>query len=525
MAVAPTCDETEVRPVSDHLKLATPPAAACFDYRKPIEEARKVSDLSPTAERRIKIGVLLGAILCFTVAIASGKFHLDYRLLPDSKLASVFWWTALVYGSICYCAMVWRIVLWRRYKPMEGIADADLPYISVIIPAYNEGPLVRQSILSTAANNYPPEKMEIIAIDDGSTDDTWQHILSAAEEVDPRIRVSTYKQPKNMGKREGLYLGFKKGRGEVFVTTDSDSILHPDALRNGVIPIVRNRTIANVAGCVEVLNTRQSVITRFLKCSFNLSFKFVRAYQSEFLGVFCTPGALSFFRADVVRNVMDEWVTQKFLGQPCTIGEDRALTNLILREGWMTSYQGNSTVYSEMPATYEGLCKMLLRWGRSNVRETIVMLPWMFKNFRNQYLRTFQFNMTLTIISLFLPPFMIFNSWLMLLTNSGYAMHQLGIVMIYAATSAIIYYYNEKDSEWIWLFVYEFFWTICLSWIIPWSVLTMKNTSWMTRGAGLHQGAAISKKPGAVKVPKLVESLSSGESPVMQPALASPSRS
>ena len=343
MSCAPVCHEAEIRPLKKSFAVERS-VAPKFDYRKALDDASGKSVLSPTAEKRIKIAVVISATIALIVAIGSGKFHLDYRLLPDSHIATVFWWTALIYGGLTYAVMVWRIILWRRYRPMEGITDAELPNISVIIPAYNEGPLVRQSILSAATNNYPPEKMELIAIDDGSSDDTWLHIRAAASEVDPRISIRTIKQPKNLGKREALYAGFKIGRGEIFVTTDSDSVLHPEALRNGVIPLVREKNVANVAGCVEVLNPRQSTITRFLKCSFNLSFKFVRAYQSEFRGVFCTPGALSFFRANVIRNVMDEWVAQTFLGQPCTIGEDRALTNIILRDGWMTAYQGNSTV-------------------------------------------------------------------------------------------------------------------------------------------------------------------------------------
>jgi hyaluronan synthase len=466
--------------------------------------------------------IVVGAAVALATAILSGNLHLEFSLLPDSRLATLFWWTALLYGSITYAALVWRVILWRRYRPMAPVADQSLPTLSVVIPAYNEGALVRQSILSTAASHYPAEKLEIIAIDDGSTDDTWLHIRAAAGEVDPAIRIVTHKQPRNLGKREALNHGFSVGSGDVFVSMDSDSVLHPDALRNGVAPLVRDPSIGCVAGCVEVLNPRQSWITRFLRCTFSLSFKFVRAYQSEFRGVFCTPGALSFYRANIIRKVKDEWVRQTFLGQPCTIGEDRALTNLILREGWMTTYQGNALVYSEMPHTYVGLCKMLLRWGRSNVRETVVMAPWLLTNFRTKYLRRFQFNMLLTIVTLFLPPVLILNSWLLLLTQSGYLLHQLGLVMIYAATTSIIYYMNEKDNEWVWLFAYEFFWTSCLSWIIPWSVITVKNTKWLTRGASLRQGAVVdSPSPRSFSLPSL---LAPGDAPILHPAVASPSR-
>jgi hyaluronan synthase len=461
------------------------------DRRAPFVDPRSAApaSMSRRTERFVKAGILLAAAAAFALALATGKLQLRYSLLPDSRLDDLFWLTALLYGGFMYGVMVWRVVLWRRYRPMESVSDAELPSVCVIIPAFNEGPLVQQSILSVAASRYPKDRLEIIAIDDGSADDTWLHIRAAAARVDPRIRMTTLRQPTNQGKREALYLGFQKGTADVFVTIDSDSILHPEALRNGVTPLVREPALGCVAGCVEVLNPRQSLITRFLRTTFSLSFKFVRAYQSEFRGVFCTPGALSVYRADVVRKVADEWVRQKFLGLPCTTGEDRAMTNLILREGRLSCYQQNAVVYSKMPHTYTGMVKMLLRWGRSNIRETIFLFRFLFTRFRTRYLQTFRFNMLLTALTLVLPPFMILNSYLLLLTSSGYLVHQLGMLVLYAVTMSVIYYANERDSDWTWLFVYEFLWPVAFAWIIPWASLTLRNTGWLTRGVPAGRAA------------------------------------
>jgi hyaluronan synthase len=492
------------------------PVGLPYDYTIAVRKAAGQSSLTHRGERTIKIITVAIVLACFLAAFASGKMHFYYSLFSHSKVASLFWWTALLFGGVTYAALVWRVLLWRRYRPMPAPRDEELPNLTVIIPAFNEGPLVRQSILSVAANDYPADKLEIIAVDDGSTDDTWHHIQAAASRVSRDIRLTTLQQTRNKGKREALYLGFKRGTGDIFVTLDSDSILSRDALRNGVAPLVREKKIGNVAGCVEVLNPRESWVTRFLKCTFSLSFKFVRAYQSEFRGVFCTPGALSFFRADAVRKVADEWLRQQFLGVQCTIGEDRAMTNLMLRDGWLTAYQGNAKVYSKMPTTYGGMCKMLLRWGRSNIRETVVLLRFLFTRFRSNYLRSFQFNMLLTIVSLFLPPLFILNGYVLMLTNFDYAMHAMGLVMINGAFMSLIYYMNEKDSDWVWLFAYEYFWTAALSWIIPWAAMTVRNAGWLTRG----NAKPVVPRPVTVSTPVLT----SGESPVLRPALASPSR-
>lgn len=433
-------------------------------------------------ERYVKIAIVLLAGTALGVILASGRTWADFGEMAAKPLSRSFWISMLSYGGLMYLAFGWRVLLWLRYRPMEPVADAALPSVSVVIPAYNEGPLVRQSILSTAASRYPADRLEIIAVDDGSDDDTWSQILLAAREAGDRVRIRTVRQPHNRGKRAALHRAFGLARGDVFITVDSDSVLEPDSVRNVVSPLVRDSSIGCVAGCVRVLNVRQSVLTRFLKCTFSLSFRFVRAYQNEFRGVFCTPGALSAYRAEVVKRIADEWLGQRFLGRSCITGEDRAMTNLFLRDGWLTAYQGNAVVWARMPHTYKGLTGMFLRWARSNIRETVFLFRFLFSRFRSRYRHAFRLNMILATLSLVLPPVMIAGSLLLLLTQEGYLLRHLAVVILYAVTVAAIYYRNERDSDWVWLFLYQFFWVACLSWIIPYAAATLRNTGWLTRG-------------------------------------------
>lgn len=430
----------------------------------------------------VKTSIIVGTVLLLDAAVRSGVlfhsfFHWTYTFLDQA-----FFVTAIGYGLICYAALVWRVTLWLRYQPMPSVSDMELPWVAVIIPAFNEGALIRKSITAAGNSRYPEGKLQLIVVDDGSTDDTWTHIVSAVEVLGPDANVLVIKQPQNMGKRQALYAGFRHARSEVIVTIDSDSILEPDALRNVVSALVREPRIGAVAGCVEVLNPSDSIITRFLRCTFSLSFKFVRAYQSEFRGVFCTPGALSAYRAGVVQKVADEWVKQTFLGRVCTTGEDRAMTNLILREGWLTAYQGNAVVRSKMPSNYVGMARMFLRWARSNIRETIILNRFMFKPFRREFVTSFRINMLLVLSTLIVPYLLIVNSWALIFTNLDYTMRHASMVVIYGLTMAAIYYRNERDSDWIWILAYEFFWIVSLSWVMPYAALSLRNTGWLTRG-------------------------------------------
>ena len=103
--------------------------------------------------------------------------------------------------------------VWLRYRPFASAKTNDAPMLTVIIPAYNEGPMVATSIASVAAANYPRDRLEIIAIDDGSKDDTWQHIERAARRF-PDL-VTPIRLPENRGKRGALAEGFRRARGEI----------------------------------------------------------------------------------------------------------------------------------------------------------------------------------------------------------------------------------------------------------------------------------------------------------------------
>ena len=101
---------------------------------------------------------------------------------------------------------------------------------------------------------------------------------------------------------------------------------------------------------------------------------YLRASQSRYRAVVCTPGSLSAYRRTALMPILTAWRRQTFLGAPCHHSEDRALTNFILRGGHYTYYQRTALVYTMVPETYKGVCRMYLRWERGNVRESLVQL-------------------------------------------------------------------------------------------------------------------------------------------------------
>lgn len=184
--------------------------------------------------------------------------------------------------------------------------------------------------------------MEIWVIDDGSKDDTWYWIQRSKNDFGETITV--VKQSENRGKRQALYKGFTVGNGEEFVTIDSDSIIETDTLHNLVSPFVNDPKRGGVAGNVKVLNKKRGIIPKMLSVRFVFSFEFIRSAQSSLGLVLCTPVALSAYRKGIVPHVFVRWINQRFVEKTATIGEDIAMTNMILKEGYNVVFQKNENV-------------------------------------------------------------------------------------------------------------------------------------------------------------------------------------
>ena len=275
----------------------------------------------------------------------------DYDQFNQDRLSTTFGMIFMVIatGLFAFKAgfFVYTLNRYFRYKAIESVSNEELPTCTVIVPAYNEGKQVYATLMSLANSDYPVEKLQLLSIDDGSKDDTWYWMQEAKRVLGDRVVI--YQQPKNMGKRHALYRGFNEGTGEVFVTVDSDSIVKKDTLRNLVSPFVTNEKCGAVAGNIRVLNNEKALIPKMLDVSFVLSFEFVRSAESSLNSVLCTPGALAAYRRSAVFACLDAWINQTFMGQPSDIGEDRAMTNMILKQGYHVLFQRNAYAYTNVP--------------------------------------------------------------------------------------------------------------------------------------------------------------------------------
>ncbi|MCF8041906.1 MAG: glycosyltransferase [Desulfarculaceae bacterium] len=432
-----------------------------------------------------KTGTLL--TLLALAALGLGAWYFGDEFLDELELLNYQLedspWLSLARLSLLVAifAMVWRIYLAVAYRDMAACPDEELPEVTVVVPSYNEGAQVLATLRSLAASDYPPQKLHLVAVDDGSRDDTWEWMSKAGQELGDRMEL--VRLASNRGKRHALYQGFARARGSVLVTVDSDSEVLPATLRHLVTPLVRDPRCGAVAGNVRVLNRGQGIIPRMMEVSFVFSFDFIRAAQSRINTVMTTPGALAAYREEAVRPHLDAWLNQHFCGRPANIGEDRALTNLVLKSGHHVLFARQAVVLTEVPLHYKGLCRMFLRWARSNVRETLVMTSFIFRRFRQTPALGARVNL---LIHLFR---MTAGEWLklgalgvILLSPQVMAVNLLLGAFIGGILPALVYVLRHRNSNFLWAFPYTLFWMVALSWISLWALLTPHKNGWLTRG-------------------------------------------
>ncbi|MCV9927903.1 glycosyltransferase family 2 protein [Flavobacterium sp. LS1R49] len=424
------------------------------------------------------IAMIAGAFLVYKLQSDFDQFHIE-------RINSTWGFPFLVLTAILFVfqtgVFLYNLFLYLRYKPIPSVTDDLLPTCTVIVPAYNEGKLVWDTLLSLADSDYPEQKLQILAIDDGSKDDTWYWMQQAKIKLGDRLSI--YQQPVNKGKRHALYRGFELATGEIFVTVDSDSIVKPDTLRNLVSPFVVDEKCGAVAGNVHVLNNKKAILPKMLNVSFVMSFEFMRSAESMLGSVLCTPGAAAAYRNTAVFECLSEWINQTFMGEPSDIGEDRAMTNMILKQGYHVLFQRNAYVLTNVPEEYTGLYKMFIRWGRSNVRENIMMAKYVFKDFRNESkfgARLLFVNQSLKIVMAF--PFLIFMLFFIVIHPLLFLGSTLLSILIVSSFPVLFYAKRYSLADAFWAYSYSIFYTFSLFWITPYAIITANKSGWLTRG-------------------------------------------
>ena len=245
--------------------------------------------------------------------------------------------------------------------------------LSVIIPFYNEDPVLLDRTLHHLL--LADGNKQVIVVDDGSTTTDCAEMVRRKY---PGVVFVRYEQ--NRGKRHAQQEASKYLDGAFVITLDSDAVVEYDALTKLVTPLLNDERLGATTGNVKVLDYDENFLTRMIAARYWNAFSLERKALSSYGIVTCCSGVLSAYRRTLWDEKLPAYTSQTFLGVPCTYGDDRHLTNLLLRDGWRITLANDAVVHTAVPTTYRQFFRQQLRWKKSFLRESYISLTFAFRH-------------------------------------------------------------------------------------------------------------------------------------------------
>ena len=283
---------------------------------------------------------------------------------------------ATLHGSAPTAFMAFFVYVWvvwlskalfaRRYRPFVGSVDGLT--VSVLVPVFREPEAVfRRALASVVAE----EPFELIAVVDGGD----PAVAAVASEYCTRVlRIG------KAGKRAAIAAGLAASDpgSDVVVVLDSDTVWEPGALREMLRPFADPR-VGGVTPRQAIFDVGNDPVRRLADWIEDLRYGVTVPAQSVFGQVGCLAGRTIAYRRVAFEPAVAALVAQRVLGMPLHVGDDRVLTNELLRAGWRTVYQSTARVTTDAPADWRTFWRQQLRWGRSSQRETVLSLGWLWR--------------------------------------------------------------------------------------------------------------------------------------------------
>lgn len=234
-----------------------------------------------------------------------------------------------------------------KKKRVVSEPKADfMPTVSVIVPCFNEQATVLGTIESLKKLDYPQDKLSIIAIDDGSTDDTWSYLKRF--ENDPQIRLF---KKENGGKHTAVNLGIKNSTSDIIGCLDADSFVHPQALRR-MVNLFADPKVSAVTPAIRTKEPR-SILDHIQHAEYNIGV-FLRKMYSSINAIHVTPGPFSMFRRSVFAEI------GPFKSAYNT--EDLEMALRLHRHNKVIENAEHAYVYTTPPSSIRALVKQRVRW-------------------------------------------------------------------------------------------------------------------------------------------------------------------
>ncbi len=407
----------------------------------------------------------------FLVYVVLAVKLVTLRQLPEGPVFGL-------YSLLVSTYILSRFLLsYLHVTPKEVPGAGSLPSVSFVIPCKNEQDNIQRTMLNLLAVGYPRHLMDVCVINDGSDDDSLAEIREGALiSRAAGIRTVVIDWQVNRGKREAMAEGVRQTGGEIVVMVDSDSFLEQGSVHK-LVRYFGDPRVAAAAGHARVHNKDTNLLTKMQHVRYYIAFNVYKAAEAVFGSVTCCSGCCSAYRRSSLEEVLEKWRTQRFLGVQCTYGDDRSLTNHLLRLGYRTVYMPDALSSTVVPDNWSVFLRQQMRWKKSWVRESLIAATFMWR--RNPVMAaSFYAGLILPLVS----PAVVARCllWIPLTLQHPPLPYMFG-VGIMAMIYGFYYYVHTKDRDWLFGLMFAGLSTIILVWQLPAAVLTLRDGRWGTR--------------------------------------------
>ena len=445
--------------------------------------------------------ILFGIEFKTTLAEYAAKNRRDYRLWTATFFLAVIAFIIVLmraesviyfkfnrwlylYSIIAAMFLLTRYLFATFYRPVR-IDPNYTPGVSIIIPCFEEEEWIQRTVHSCINQDYPVDKLEVIVVDDCSKDrsaERVEEIIAKLKEADTgdhayRVaeRIRFFRQSANLGKRDAMARGAREARHELLVFVDSDSFLDPFAVRNIVQPF-KDKEMGGVSGRTDVANTYTNALTKMQAVRYSIAFRVMKAAEGYFDAATCLSGPLSCYRRDLVLKYMDAWLNQRFLGQKATFGDDRSMTNFILRHN-RTTYQDSAVCMTIVPRSYKVFLRQQMRWKRSWLRESLIASRFMWKK---EPFMALSFYMGV-LVPIAAPVIVLYNLIYVPIMHRVFPTSFIIGMLMMSLLMSMAQLFIRRSTTWIYALWFCLYYEAVLLWQMPVAWVTFWKTTWGTR--------------------------------------------
>ncbi|MFI5251296.1 MAG: glycosyltransferase [Bacteroidota bacterium] len=292
-------------------------------------------------------------------------------------LAVILIWFMIAYQLVLTLAGFFQYRSSLKEKKHIDAQQFDYPKVSILIPAHNEEVVIAQTIESMLLLDYPREKLEVIVINDGSTDQTAEIVEEYARN-DKRLRLYNIPESEGgKGKSRALNLGLKQTDAEFIAVYDADNTPQPSALKYLMAQLLLDPALGAVLGKFRTVNKSRNLLTRFINIE-TLSFQSIlQAGRWKMFKVATLPGTNLVIRRKLL-DVLNGWDED-------AITEDSELSIRIYKEGYLIKFVPYSITYEQEPESWRVWIKQRTRWVRGNNYVGLKFLHEI-RSFKNKFL-------------------------------------------------------------------------------------------------------------------------------------------